>query len=72
MPHSTDNLKLRIYNLSGELVTEYSYGAVAGGFSYIYSWDGKNKDGSDCASGVYFAIADANNSLARHKIAILR
>lgn len=56
---STGNVKLRIFNVAGELVREVDGGTgQAASYNYI-EWDGKNKDGDDVASGVYFCLVRA-------------
>ncbi|MBI4669216.1 MAG: carboxypeptidase regulatory-like domain-containing protein [Elusimicrobia bacterium] len=54
----TVNVTIRIYNVAGDLVREITDTATAGFYNYFY-WDGKNKSGSEVASGVYFAVVDA-------------
>ncbi|MBI3292239.1 MAG: carboxypeptidase regulatory-like domain-containing protein, partial [Elusimicrobia bacterium] len=49
---------VRIYTLAGELVRVIDEGDKTGGFTYYTTWDGKNKDGENVASGVYFAVFD--------------
>jgi hypothetical protein len=44
---------LTIYNSAGENITVLGSEHVDGNFSKTYSWDGKNKYGNVCASGIY-------------------
>jgi len=44
---------LSIFNSAGENITVLGSGPVEGPFSKTFSWDGKNKYGAKCASGVY-------------------
>jgi hypothetical protein len=54
---STD-IKIKIYNVAGDMVREFNTPGTRGQYNYI-EWDGKNTSGSDVASGVYFAVVDA-------------
>lgn len=55
------SIKIKIFNLAGDLVREFNETGTAGSYNYVH-WDGKNSDGSDVASGVYFAVVDAPGS----------
>jgi flagellar hook assembly protein FlgD len=59
---------IRIYTLSGDLVDELEEGSKTGGFTYYSAWDGKNKDGQEVASGVYFAVFDVAGKNAKDQI----
>lgn len=54
----TVDVKIRIYNMAGDLVREIKDTGATGFYNY-YHWDGKNNAGDDVASGVYFAVVDA-------------
>jgi len=60
-------VKLYIYNIAGELVRTIDEGTKTGGFYYYVEWDGKNKDGASCASGVYFLIPKVGDKKALDK-----
>ena len=60
-------VKLYIYNVAGELVRTIDEGTKTGGFYYYVEWDGKNKDGASCASGVYFLIPKVGDKKALDK-----
>ncbi len=48
------NYSLMIYNSAGEHIVTLDYNqTITGPFLKSYSWNGKNKYGDDCASGVY-------------------
>ncbi|MBD3270920.1 MAG: hypothetical protein GF384_00095, partial [Elusimicrobia bacterium] len=69
--------KFRIYNIAGELVREINAsqeltGGVDGGYYYYLEWDGKNKDGDSCASGVYFCVADVGHKKKVVKMALVK
>jgi flagellar hook assembly protein FlgD len=44
---------LTIYNSAGEQIKKIDLGSIEGASYKTYSWDGKNKYGDLCASGVY-------------------
>jgi hypothetical protein len=74
-----NNLKarFRIYNIAGELVRELKVdeflpGGVNGGYYYYIEWDGKNNDGSKCASGVYFCAAEVGGEKQIVKMALIK
>lgn len=47
------NYALRIYNSAGEHIRTLDEGPLDGPLDRNYQWDGKNKYGEPCASGVY-------------------
>jgi hypothetical protein len=64
---------IRIYSVSGELVVEL-VDADGDGFEF---WDGRNKNGQDAASGIYYVVATASPAggesvRRRGKIVIIR
>ncbi len=64
----TGNFSLKIYNSVGEHIrTLDNKGKVENGFTGFYLWDGKNKHGEDCGSGVYliYYIEPFKRRLAR-------
>ncbi len=68
-------IKLYIYNLAGELVRTIDEGDKIGGRYWYIEWDGKNDRGNDCASGVYFLIAEKDGEKLNskpHKMAIIK
>jgi flagellar hook assembly protein FlgD len=44
---------LKIYNSAGEHVRTLDSQTLTGTWSQSYLWDGKNKYGDKCASGIY-------------------
>ncbi len=52
------NIKIKIYNVAGDMVREFNTPGTRGQYNYT-EWDGKNTAGDDVASGVYFAVVDA-------------
>jgi hypothetical protein len=69
------NLKFVIYNLAGEKVRTLDEGARDGNQVYYSEWDGRNDNGSKCASGVYFMLAFQDGRKLgdkAHKMAIIK
>ncbi|MFH1379610.1 MAG: carboxypeptidase regulatory-like domain-containing protein [bacterium] len=69
--------RFRIYNIAGELVRELKAkdiitGGVDAGYYYYIEWDGKNGDGKDCASGVYFCYAEVGHKKKVIKMALIK
>lgn len=67
----------KIYNIAGELVRELNAndlveGTIDGGFYYYIDWDGKNKNGNKCASGVYFCAAEIGTEKKVVKMALVK
>ena len=52
MEHA-ENIKINIYNIKGQLITNLIHDSFAKGFHNVM-WNGKDTNGNDCASGVYF------------------
>lgn len=48
------SVELDIYNILGELVFKYSLDQVSAG-RHSFSWNGRNKNGSNVSSGIYIA-----------------
>ncbi|OGS43077.1 MAG: hypothetical protein A2539_09310 [Elusimicrobia bacterium RIFOXYD2_FULL_34_15] len=69
---TAEKLTLKIYSMSGDLITEDRYYNYAGGNSYTFEWDGKNQKGELCAPGVYFVVADADGEKVKNKIVLVR
>jgi hypothetical protein len=45
--------RLAIYNSAGEFIKDLDSHYLNGAWRHSYAWDGKNKNGDTCASGVY-------------------
>jgi flagellar hook assembly protein FlgD len=58
---------LRIYNSAGEHIQTLDSQDLNGPYQRSYSWDGTNKHGDSCASGVYviYLIKPYGRQLAR-------
>ncbi len=63
---------LWIYNSAGEHIRTLAYQQLSGPVSQWYSWDGKNKYGDDCASGVYIFYLEEPLSVKKKKILLVR
>lgn len=48
-----DNITLNVYNMKGQLITNLATEKFAEGFHNVV-WNGKDANGRDCASGIYF------------------
>lgn len=61
--------RIKVFNISGKLVSEFS--SPGGRVAY---WDGKDSDGKFVGSGVYLVVAfdEEGNSVAKTKVAVLR
>jgi len=71
IPNTAEDIKIKIYSLSGDLVSEDTYNNYTGGYSYTFVWDGKNQKGELCAPGVYFVVVDVDGEKVRNKIVII-
>jgi len=72
IPNTAEDIKIKIYSLSGDLVSEDTYNNYTGGYSYTFVWDGKNQKGELCAPGVYFVVVDVDGEKVRNKIVLVR
>ena len=67
----TDNVRIRIYNISGELVIDKTINNTSG----KYLWNTTNNDGTKIASGVYIYMitnTDNKSDKAKGKLVIIR
>lgn len=64
----TQECKIEIYTLLGELVDEISKNDNNG----MYIWDAKNKNGDKVASGIYFIVIKGAGQKVVKKVAIIR
>lgn len=62
---------LRVFDVSGRLVTELQRAVVDAGRYKIW-WDGKNRSGRRVESGVYFCVFEAPGIKESRKIALIR
>ncbi|MDH3889715.1 MAG: C25 family cysteine peptidase [candidate division Zixibacteria bacterium] len=70
LPHRT-NVSLSIYNVLGQHVAKLIDGPRSHG-TYEVTWDGRNNDGRQVTSGVYFYRLITDNHSATKKLMLLR
>lgn len=70
LPQSASG-SLRIYDVRGRLVTTLAQGSLAAGRSAL-AWDGRASDGTAVASGVYWAVLDADGRRAATRLVRLK
>ena len=63
---------LRIYNSAGEHIKTLDEGSLNAPLHQTYTWDGTNKMGDPCASGLYFFYLVEPNALKTKRIILLR
>ncbi len=71
VPAETASTTLRIYDVSGRLVTTLVDEPMPAG-AHSVVWDGTNLDGERLASGIYFARLDAGTESAVRKMTLLK
>ena len=69
-------VKIQIYNASGQLVKSLNLGYKDAGY-YLNKeksafWDGKNERGERVASGIYFYTMQTRNFTATRKVIVLK
>ena len=67
----TSNVKLSIFDTSGELIREFKLGYQTRGPKRIH-WDGKNAAGETVASGIYFYQFEAGRTKSVRKMWLLK
>ncbi len=67
----TSNVKLSIFDTSGELVREFKLDYQTRGQKRIH-WDGKNTAGETVTSGIYFYQFEAGRTKSVHKMWLLK
>jgi flagellar hook assembly protein FlgD len=60
-----------VYDLRGELVRVLHDGPVAAG-THRHEWDGRDRSGSEVASGVYLIQIEGFGTVEVRKLALLR
>jgi len=63
--------KLSIYNLKGQKVRSFE-GNPGAGAEQTFLWDGKDDSGRKVSGGIYLAVAQAGNKVAKSKILYLK
>lgn len=71
-----EDVKIRIYDASGQLVRTLDIGQKPAGFyankSKAAYWNGKNEDGEQVSSGVYFYTIQAGDFTATRKMILIK
>lgn len=65
------SVKLEIFNLKGQIVWKKEIPNQAADH-YKYFWDGKNLNGNDCTSGIYFFRLTTNKSNSIAKMILMK
>lgn len=70
----TDNspVTLDIYNIAGQKVRSYSWETPSTGAVHTLTWDGRNDDGSQVSSGVYFTVLRQHGASAYGNMLFLK
>jgi len=71
VPAGAENATLRIYDVSGRLITTLLDEPMPAG-AHSVVWDGTNRNGEHLASGVYFARLNAGTDTAVRKMTLLK
>jgi len=66
-----NQVSLRVYNLSGQLVRALVSGKEKAGYKHA-AWDGRSEDGSRVTPGVYFYRLEAGSFTATQKLVVVR
>lgn len=69
LPEESD-YSIRIFNVAGQLVKSWDGHESAG--TYTITWDGRNNQSAQVASGVYFYKAEANGRTETRKMLMLK
>ncbi|MFA5140012.1 MAG: hypothetical protein WC728_12335 [Elusimicrobiota bacterium] len=74
LPASSErhDLRIRIYNVAGELVREIDAGDMPGGLTTYVSWGCLNDSGQNVASGVYIGQVDWGGRKKFFKMALIK
>ncbi|MFH2203652.1 MAG: hypothetical protein ABIJ96_11090 [Elusimicrobiota bacterium] len=66
------DLKVKIYNIAGEVVRELSQGTLSGGQTYYTPWSCTNQSGKTVASGVYIGQIQWGDKSQFFKMAVIK
>jgi len=67
----TAELTISVYNMKGQRIRTLISGTKDGGH-YQISWDGKDDNGNNCASGMYLARMQAGDTNSFHKMMLMK
>lgn len=68
---TTADVDLTIFDLNGKIVKTWSYAQQSPGW-YSIKWNGKNGNGLDLSSGIYFYNIKANNFIQTKKMMLMK
>ncbi len=71
VPSNAGRVELHVYNVSGRLVRTLVNDELAAG-PHSVVWNGRDDDGRNLASGIYFAKLTAGDETAERKMALLK
>ncbi len=67
----TENVSLKVYDISGRLVRNINKGSQNPGI-YSFTWNGKDNDGIQLRAGVYFILLERTSKKSLKKVVILK
>jgi hypothetical protein len=68
---SDENISLDIYNLKGQKVKSFINGFMSKG-SHTVVWDGKDNNGKQVGSGIYFSRVKGEKTTSTHKMLLMK
>jgi hypothetical protein len=69
--YASNQASLDIYNLAGQLVSTLFNGDMQPGF-HRFTWDGRDKEGRELSSGIYFYKLQSGSFASCKKMVLLR
>lgn len=63
-----ENIKLKIYDITGKMVKDFPWAGLTGSKSCLWSWDGRDQTGCLVPPGIYFCRIEAGAGTAVRKI----
>lgn len=69
---TTGEMKLKVFNIAGELVREMELTGYTAGATSVWPWDGKNDSGREVASGVYIGEVKVGGDKTFFKMAVIK
>ncbi len=63
--------EIRVLTLTGRLVRQLAVSPPPGGYVQLY-WDGRNQDGEQAASGIYFIVFESPNYRVVRKVLVIK
>jgi hypothetical protein len=68
---TTSEVNLSVYNLKGQLVKTLANGQLAAG-NHSYTWDGKDQNGVNVSSGIYFYKVESDTQTINKRMILLK